>query len=99
MKQCQENIHYYQENARIIAETLKKKNIRFFGGVHSPYIWFECPDGMESWEFFDYLLNNAQIVGTPGAGFGENGKNYFRLTSFNNHENTIEAMKRFEKLF
>lgn len=99
MKQCQENIHYYQENARIIAETLKKKNIRFFGGVHSPYIWFECPDGMESWEFFDYLLNNAQVVGTPGAGFGENGKNYFRLTSFNNHENTIKAMKRFEKLF
>lgn len=99
MKQCQENIHYYQENARIIAETLKKKNIRFFGGIHSPYIWFECPDGMESWEFFDYLLNNAQVVGTPGAGFGENGKNYFRLTSFNNHENTIEAMKRFEKLF
>ncbi len=99
MKQCQENIHYYHENARIIAETLKKKNIRFFGGVHSPYIWFECPDGMESWEFFDYLLNNAQVVGTPGAGFGENGKNYFRLTSFNNHENTIEAMKRFEKLF
>lgn len=99
MKQCQENIHYYQENARIIAETLKKKNIRFFGGVHSPYIWFECPDGMESWKFFDYLLNNAQVVGTPGAGFGENGKNYFRLTSFNNHENTIEAMKRFEKLF
>ena len=99
MKQCQENIHYYQENARIIAETLKKKNIRFFGGVHSPYIWFECPVGMESWEFFDYLLNNAQVVGTPGAGFGENGKNYFRLTSFNNHENTIEAMKRFEKLF
>lgn len=99
MKQCQENIHYYQENARIIAETLKKKNIRFFGGVHSPYIWFECLDGMESWEFFDYLLNNAQVVGTPGAGFGENGKNYFRLTSFNNHENTIEAMKRFEKLF
>lgn len=99
MKQCQENIHYYQENARIISETLKKKNIRFFGGVHSPYIWFECPDGMESWEFFDYLLNNAQVVGTPGAGFGENGRNYFRLTSFNNHENTIEAMKRFEKLF
>lgn len=99
MKQCQENIRYYQENARIISETLKKKNIRFFGGVHSPYIWFECPNGMDSWEFFDYLLNNAQVVGTPGAGFGENGKNYFRLTSFNNHENTIEAMKRFEKLF
>ena len=99
MAQCRENIAYYQENARIIADTLKRRNIRFFGGVHSPYIWFECPDGMESWEFFDYLLNNAQIVGTPGAGFGENGKNYFRLTSFNNHENTIAAMKRFEHLF
>ena len=99
MAQCRENIAYYQENARIIADTLKRRNIRFFGGVHSPYIWFECPDGMESWEFFDYLLNNAQVVGTPGAGFGENGKNYFRLTSFNNHENTIAAMKRFEHLF
>ena len=99
MAQCRENISYYQENARIIADTLKRRNICFFGGVHSPYIWFECPDGMESWEFFDYLLNNAQVVGTPGAGFGENGKNYFRLTSFNNHENTIAAMKRFEHLF
>ena len=99
MAQCRENIAYYQENARIIADTLKRRNIRFFGGVHSPYIWFECPDGMESWEFFDYLLNNAQVVGTPGAGFGENGKNYFRLTSFSNHENTIAAMKRFEHLF
>ena len=99
MAQCRENIAYYQENALIIADTLKRKNIRFFGGIHSPYIWFECPDGMESWQFFDYLLENAQVVGTPGAGFGENGKNYFRLTSFNNHENTIEAMKRFEHLF
>ena len=99
MAQCRENIAYYQENARIIADTLTRRTIRFFGGVHSPYIWFECPDGMESWEFFDYLLNNAQVVGTPGAGFGENGKNYFRLTSFNNHENTIAAMKRFEHLF
>lgn len=99
MAQCRENIAYYHENALIIADTLKRKKIRFFGGIHSPYIWFECPDGMESWQFFDYLLENAQVVGTPGAGFGENGKNYFRLTSFNNHENTIEAMKRFEHLF
>ena len=99
MAQCRANIAYYQENARIIADTLTRRKIRFFGGVHSPYIWFECPDGMDSWEFFDYLLNNAQVVGTPGAGFGENGKNFFRLTSFNNHENTIEAMKRFEHLF
>ena len=99
MAQCRENIAYYQENARIIADTLTRRNIRFFGGVHSPYIWFECPDGMESWECFDYLLKNIQVVGTPGAGFGENGKNYFRLTSFGNYEKTVEAMERFEKLF
>ncbi len=98
IRECQENIRYYQENARVIANTLKKKNVRFFGGVHSPYIWFECPNGMDSWEFFDYLLDHVQVVGTPGAGFGENGKNYFRLTSFGSHENTIEAMERFEKL-
>lgn len=98
MKECMENISYYMENARMIAETLRKKNISFTGGVNSPYIWFKCPDKMESWEFFDYLLNNAQIVGTPGAGFGVNGKNYFRLTSFGTHEKTKEAMERFEKL-
>jgi len=99
MKECQENIGYYRENARMIAETLEKKGISFTGGVNSPYIWFECPTGMESWEFFDYLLENAQIVGTPGAGFGENGKNYFRLTSFGKHEKTKEAMERFNTLF
>ncbi|MCD8082008.1 MAG: LL-diaminopimelate aminotransferase [Clostridiales bacterium] len=99
MRQCHENIRYYQENARIIADTLTKKGIRFYGGVNSPYIWFECPQQMESWEFFDYLLNHAQVVGTPGAGFGENGKHFFRLTSFGNHENTAEAMKRFDELF
>ena len=96
MKECQENIGYYRENAHMIAETLEKKGISFTGGVNSPYIWFECPKGMESWEFFDYLLENAQIVGTPGAGFGENGKNYFRLTSFGKHEKTKE---RFNTLF
>ena len=99
MKECQENIGYYRENAHMIAETLEKKGISFTGGVNSPYIWFECPKGMESWEFFDYLLENAQVVGTPGAGFGENGKNYFRLTSFGKHEKTKEAMERFNKLF
>ncbi len=98
MAQCQEHIRYYQENARMIADTLSRKNILFFGGVHSPYIWFRCPDGMESWEFFDYLLHQAQVVGTPGAGFGENGKNYFRLTSFGDHDSTREAMERLEKL-
>lgn len=99
MKECQENIGYYRENARMIAETLEKKGFSFTGGVNSPYIWFECPKGMESWEFFDYLLENAQVVGTPGAGFGENGKNYFRLTSFGKHEKTKEAMERFNSLF
>ena len=99
MKECQENIGYYRENAHMIAETLEKKGISFTGGVNSPYIWFECPKGMESWEFFDYLLENAQIVGTPGEGFGENGKNYFRLTSFGKHEKTKEAMERFNSLF
>lgn len=99
MAQCRENIKYYQENARIIAECLDKKGIRYFGGVNSPYIWFECPKGMESWEFFDYLLQNAQVVGTPGAGFGNNGKYFFRLTAFGSRENTLEAMERFEKLF
>ncbi len=98
MAQCQDHIRYYQENARMIADTLSRKNILFFGGVHSPYIWFRCPDGMESWEFFDYLLHQAQVVGTPGAGFGENGKNYFRLTSFGDHDSTREAMERLERL-
>ena len=99
MAQCKANIKYYQENAKIIAEGLAKKNIRYFGGVNSPYIWFECPNNMESWDFFDYLLKNAQVVGTPGAGFGKNGQNFFRLTSFGNRENTIEAMNRIDQLF
>lgn len=98
MAQCRENIKYYQENARIIAQTLDKKNVRYFGGINSPYIWFECPLGMESWDFFDYMLDKIQVVGTPGAGFGNNGKNFFRLTAFGSKENTIEAMERFEKL-
>ena len=99
MAQCKENIKYYQENARIIAEGLDKKGIRYFGGINSPYIWFECPNNMDSWDFFDYLLKNAQVVGTPGAGFGKNGQKFFRLTSFGNRENTIEAMARIDKLF
>ena len=99
MAQCHENIKYYQENAKIIADGLAKKGIRYFGGVNSPYIWFECPNSMDSWDFFDYLLNNAQVVGTPGAGFGKNGRKYFRLTSFGNRENTIEAMHRIDQLF
>lgn len=99
MAQCKENIKYYQQNARIIADALARKNIRCFGGINSPYIWFKCPHNMDSWDFFDELLNNAQVVGTPGAGFGKNGRKFFRLTSFGNHENTVEAMSRIEKLF
>ena len=98
MAQCRANIAYYQENARIIADCMEKNNIRYFGGINSPYVWFECPMGMESWEFFDYMLNNIQIVGTPGAGFGDNGKYFFRLTAFGTKENTIEAMERFDKM-
>ena len=98
MAQCRENIKYYQENARIIADGLSQKGIHCFGGVNSPYIWFKCPNDMDSWEFFDELLTKAQVVGTPGAGFGKNGQKFFRLTSFGNRENTIEAMARINKL-
>ena len=99
MKEISENLNYYKENAKIISETMKECNIWFVGGKHSPYIWLKCPNNMSSWEFFDYLLHNAQIVGTPGAGFGKNGEGYFRLTSFGSRENTIEAMGRFKALF
>lgn len=99
MAECQANITYYKENAKMIATLFDKKGIRYYGGINSPYIWFECPNGMDSWEMFDYLLNEIQVVGTPGAGFGENGKNFFRLTAFGNRENTKEAIERFDKLF
>ena len=98
-KQCLENISYYRQNAKIISDTLDELGIYYTGGKNSPYIWFECPNKMDSWEFFDYLLQNAGVVGTPGAGFGKCGKNYFRMTSFNSHEKTLEAVKRIKKLF
>ena len=78
---------------------MKECGIWYTGGEHSPYIWLKCPNNLSSWEFFDYLLNKAQVVGTPGAGFGMNGEGYFRLTSFGSRENTIEAMDRFKRLF
>jgi LL-diaminopimelate aminotransferase len=78
---------------------MTKLGINFTGGINSPYIWFECPFGMTSWEFFDFMLEKTGVVGTPGAGFGKNGDRWFRLTAFNNEENTREAMKRFETLF
>ena len=82
------------ENAQIIAEALTKKGIFFTGGKNAPYIWMQCPCGMSSWRFFDTLLNKAQIVGTPGAGFGNGGEGYFRLTAFNSRENILEAIQR-----
>lgn len=94
MKQTGENVAYYLENAKLIAETLTKKGIWFVGGDNSPYIWLKCPMGMNSWEFFDYLLENVNVVGTPGSGFGTMGEGYFRLTAFGSRENVIEAMER-----
>ena len=99
LSQIKENINYYREKAKIIADTLTELGIEFYGGINSPYIWLRCPNNMKSWDFFDYLLENVNVVGTPGAGFGKNGEGFFRLTSFNNHENTREAMERFKKLF
>ena len=98
LKQIRVNIDCYRRNAALIADTLTQLGIKFTGGVNSPYIWLKCPRGMESWEFFDYMLNEIQVVGTPGAGFGKNGKNWFRLTAFNSYENTAEAMERLKKL-
>lgn len=97
-KQIKENIAYYAENARIISDTLDECNITYYGGKNSPYIWLKCPNNMKSWDFFDMLLTEIAVVGTPGVGFGTNGEGYFRLTAFGNHENTQEAMDRFKKL-
>ena len=99
MAECMENINYYRENAKIITQR-STENIPFTGGVNSPYIWFQCPNGMESWEFFDYLLNNAEVGGDTGSGDSARmGKYFFRLTAFGQHESTKEAMRRFDELF
>lgn len=95
-KQIKENIDIYMENAKIIVETMKKLGIFYTGGENSPYIWLKCPNGMKSWDFFDYMLTKLSINGTPGAGFGENGEGFFRLTAFGNPEQTKEAMARLE---
>lgn len=97
-KETQDNIKYYLENANIIAERLRRLHIKYTGGTNSPYIWMECPQGMNSWEFFDCLLEKANVVGTPGSGFGSNGEGYFRLTAFNSMEKTSEAALRIEHL-
>lgn len=98
-RQILENIQYYRDNAKIITETLDRLGIWYTGGEHSPYIWLKCPRQMDSWTFFDFLLEKANVVGTPGAGFGACGEGYFRLTAFSTRENTIEAMKRFYEVF
>lgn len=97
-KQIKINLEYYKENARIISEALDELGIYYTGGKNSPYIWLECPNGMKSWEFFDFLLQKANVVGTPGAGFGKNGEGFFRLTSFGDREKTKEAVERIKKL-
>lgn len=93
-KQIHEAIAYYKENAKIIAEALDELGIWYTGGINSPYIWLQCPNDMGSWEFFDFLLEQANVVGTPGAGFGNNGEGFFRLTAFGDRDNTKEAVER-----
>jgi LL-diaminopimelate aminotransferase len=97
-KQIQENINYYKENAHIMLEGLKQVGYEVFGGKNAPYIWLKVPQGYTSWEFFDYLLEKANVVGTPGTGFGPSGEGYFRLTAFGSRENTIEAIERIKNL-
>ena len=96
-KQIKENINYYMENARIIREGLEEANIKYYGGINAPYVWLKVPDGKTSWEFFDILLQDMNVVGTPGSGFGPHGEGYFRLTAFGTRENTIEAMERIKR--
>jgi LL-diaminopimelate aminotransferase len=97
-KQIKENIAVYQQNAKLIAKCMDDLGIWYTGGTNSPYIWLKCPNNMGSWEFFDYLLENAQVVGTPGAGFGTNGEGFFRLTAFGSRQVTEEAVARIKKL-
>ena len=97
-KQTNEQIAYYMKNARTILEGLKSAGYTVSGGVNAPYIWLKTPDKMTSWEFFDYLLENANVVGTPGSGFGPSGEGYFRLTACGSHENTVKALERIKAL-
>ena len=97
-KQLKEQVGYYMENARIILDGLKEAGYTASGGVNAPYIWLKTPKGMTSWDFFDYLLEHANVVGTPGSGFGPSGEGYFRLTAFGSRENTLEAVERIKKM-
>ena len=98
MKQIKETLGYYKQNAKVLSETLDELGIWYTGGKSSPYLWLKCPNGMDSWTFFDYLLENANVVGTPGAGFGKNGDGFFRLTAFGDQKRTLEAAERLKKL-
>ena len=96
--QLKEQVGYYMSNAKAIYEGLASAGYSVSGGVNAPYIWLKTPDKMTSWEFFDYLLEKANIVGTPGSGFGAHGEGFFRLTAFGTHENTLEAIERIKNL-
>ena len=96
--QIKENLAVYKRNAAVIAECMDGLGIWYTGGKNSPYIWLKCPDGMGSWQFFDLLLNEAQVVGTPGAGFGKNGEGFFRLTAFGSKDTTAEAVERIKRV-
>ena len=96
--ELKEQVAYYMKNARTIKDGLAEAGYTVFGGVNAPYIWLKTPDNMSSWDFFDYLLENVNIVGTPGSGFGPSGEGYFRLTAFGSYENTVEALERIKKM-
>ena len=98
-RQTAEAIAYYKNNAKVIADALREMGIWFTGGEHSPYVWLKCPNNMKSWDFFDELLHKAHVVGTPGAGFGQNGEGFFRLTAFGDAVRTVEAVERMKKCF
>lgn len=97
-RQVRENINYYKENAKIIKHGLEEAGYTVYGGTNSPYVWLKLPDGMKSWDFFDKLLSEANVVGTPGVGFGPSGEGYFRLTGFGTKENTKEAIERIKNM-
>ncbi len=97
-KQLKEQVAYYMNNARVIYDGLKSAGYNVSGGVNAPYIWLKAPNGMTSWEFFDFLLDKAHVVGTPGSGFGPSGEHFFRLTAFGTYENTLEAVERIRNL-
>lgn len=98
LRQIQENIRYYKQNARVLMEALDKAGVRYWGGKNAPYIWMACPEGVKSWDFFDRLLNEIQVIGTPGEGFGACGEGFFRLSSFGDAEDTRIAAERMREL-